>query len=660
MKPDKASPESDWQQFIREHGWRVSNQWLSTILGRTEEEVLAVRNTGAVTRHAGPKNYVELFTLWHGRPPQDTEWPALKRSRTGRYPWMAPELALLATLVGTLGNKEIATALTKRLRALTGDKTAERNVLAVQLQMNRIGLQTGDLVGGITSSAAGREVGSIALVNQAIHKKELAVVAVGRRWKIPYAAWEAWKATRVFAPKGYVQLSSIRDKLAIRSDKLSEFARMGLIPTAIRCNPYGAGIKTTKYGTWFVQAKVAKKLVADRHAGQPMPWHGKPNPDNLKATFKLWEQRKHPKECPTCAVIWGKQGAPKTFESYQVRYHELDHGAKRHLTRVWTPGLTLKEVAAQAGTTLATVKQAIASGVLTAETIGKKVYVSKTDSTRWRTRKCPTGARQVSWLTVESAARQYMFTVAEIRRHIASGTLQSKVGTDGEQRGIVMVGKNQCALLREKLGFTEVEAAARVGVTVPRFRVLLKGVNWRKAEGIPMATVQAVIKRLQSREGYTLEEAAEKLGKTTQWVREQIQIGTIRVQKAKWDRRRIYISEPMLRRLEEARHTKAKPARPEELGTDWVILGEAAILSGVSMTTMINWAKDGTLKRRQSTTGWRYHREGVKARARTYWETARFRRPVQPQWLKDEWSAAARPVEASAGQPAAQTQRGRR
>lgn len=646
MKAVKALPEADWQQFIREHGWRVTNLWLSTILGRTEKEVLAARKTGAVTRHPKPKSYVELFSLWHGRPPQDTDWPPLKRAHAGAYPWTPPELALLATLVGTIGVKEISAALTKRLRLITGDQDAERNALSVQQQMNRIGLQTRDLVGGITTEQAGREVGSLSLVNQAIHKKELQVVAVGRRWKIPYAAWEAWKATRVFAPKGYVQLSSIRDKLAIKSDKLSEFARMGLIPTAIRCNPYGAGIKTTKFGTWFVDAKVAKKMVADRHAGLPMPWHGKPNPDNLKTTFKLWEKRQHPKDCKTCAVIWGKQGAPKTFEDYQERYPVLDHGAKRHLTREWTPGLTLKEVAEHAGSSLATVKLAIANGVLETETIGKKVYVSKTDATRWRTRKCPTGERQVSWLSVEFAAKQYMFTVAEIRRYIADGTLLSKVGTDGAQRGVVFVGKNQCAQLREKLGFTEAEAAARVGVTVPRFRVLLEGVNWRKADGIPLVTVQAVIKRLQSREGYTIEEAAEKLEKPTQWVHEQIQLGTIRVQKAKWDRRRIYISEPMLKRLEEAKNAKAKPSRPEELGEDWIILGEAAILSGVSMTTMISWAKEGSLKRKQSTTGWRYHREGVKARARVYWETARFRRPIQPQWLKDEWRDAGKAVDA--------------
>ena len=642
MIPDKPSPQANWQDFIRDHGWRVQHRWLSTILGRTEEEVLKVRDAGAVTRHATPKSYVELFSLWHGRPPQESEWPALNKSRRGTYPWTPPELTLLATLVGTLGVMEISVALTKRLRLVTQDPRAERSVLSVQNQITRIGLQSQDLVGGITTSQAGREVGSLSLINQAIHNKELAVVAVGRRWKIPHAAWEAWKATRVFAPKGYVQLSSIRDKLAIKSDKLSEFARMGQIPTAMRCNPYGAGIKTTKFGTWFVTAAVAKQLVADRHAGRPMPWHGQPNPDNLKATFKLWEKRKHPQDCATCALIWGELGAPTTFDDYRQRYPGLAHGAKRHLTREWSPGLTLSEVAQHARSTLEAVSVAIANGVLESQSIGGTTYVSKTDATRWLARKCPTGDSQVSWLSVEFAAKLYLFTIAEIRRYIADGTLHSKVGTEGAQRGMVLVGKNQCAQLRERLGFTEAEAAARVGVSVPRFRLLLQGVNWRQAEGIPLATVQAVIKRLKSREGYTIEEAADKLGITTQWVHEQIQLGTVRVQQAKWDRRRVYISEPMLKRLEEAMSALAKPSRPEELGDEWLMLGEAAIVSGVSMTTMITWSKEGTLKRKQSTTGWRYHLEGVKARARIYWESARFLRPIQPQWLKDEWSASAR------------------
>jgi hypothetical protein len=39
-------------------------------------------------------------------------------------------------------------------------------------------------------------------------------------------------------------------------------------------------------------------------------------------------------------------------------------------------------------------------------------------------------------------------------------------------------------------------------------------------------------------------------------------------------------------------------------GGIWVaigVLGEAAIVCGVSMTTMIRWTKEGTLKRKQST-----------------------------------------------------------
>ena len=104
---------------------------------------------------------------------------------------------------------------------------------------------------------------------------------VGRLHVIPYAEWEAWKAKRVFPPDGYVQLSSIREPLAIKSDKLSEYARMGLIPTAIRCNPYGTKGPSTQFGTWWISKETADQLLADRRAGRQMPWHGKYT-DNLR------------------------------------------------------------------------------------------------------------------------------------------------------------------------------------------------------------------------------------------------------------------------------------------------------------------------------------------------------------------------------------------
>lgn len=207
---------------------------------------------------------------------------------------------------------------------------------------------------------------------------------VGRLHVIPsYAEWEAWKAKRVFPPDGYVQLSAIREPLSIKSDKLSEYARMGLIPTAVRCNPYGTKTPSTQFGTWWISKETAD-LLADRRAGRQMPWHGKYT-DNLRTTYKLWEKRKHPEACKTCAEIWGEQGVPQNFEEYSARYPVLARGAQRHLTRPWSPEgiLTLEEVATQAGKTVQYVQQTIDNGALVA-TAGEGVqYVSHTDATRW-------------------------------------------------------------------------------------------------------------------------------------------------------------------------------------------------------------------------------------------------------------------------------------
>jgi transcriptional regulator with XRE-family HTH domain len=408
---------------------------------------------------------------------------------------------------------------------------------------------------------------------------------------------------------------------------------MGYIPTAMRCNPYGTKGPSTQFGTWYVDKKVADKLIADRRAGRPMPWHGKPMADNLRATYKLWNKRKHPATCPTCAQIWGKKGAPKSYEDYAKRYPALAHGAKRHLTREWTPGMTISEVAKLAGTSQDRVRRAMNNGMLVFLTEGKRRYVSRTDATRWKARKCPTGDSEKSWISLDTARKLYLFTLPELRRFIASKCLKSQVGTNGAMRGVTYVSRHQCAKLREQIGFTEEQAARRVGVTVGRLKKLLQGMDWRGAKGIPLVTVQAVIKRLQSRQGYTIEEAALKLGQSVQWVQARITDGTIKVNQAKWDRRRVYITEPMLARLEKA---KLSPVKVRQLGEDWLRLSDAALEAGVTSATIIRWAETGELKRRQSNIGWRYHREAVRARSRTYWQTVRFHRATPPDWLLKE------------------------
>jgi len=623
-----------WQRFVLAHGWHARGHVLAAVLGQPVADVEHVRRTRACTRLKTGKRFAELFSLWHGRAPNDVDWPTPWKGAAGVYEWQAPELALLASLVGRMGGAEISRILTTRLRLRTGDRRAKRSRNSVFVGMQRLGLQSTDTVGGITLEKAAKETGAYYNIWNAIKRGELRAFRVGRLWVIPHEAWESWKASRVFPPKGYVQLSTLKRPLGIRSDKLSEWARMGYVPSALRCNPFGTRAKLTKFGTWYIDAKVAKRLVADRRAGRPMPWWGKPEPYNLKVTWKLLQERLHPSTCRTCAQIWGPRGAPVTYQDYVMRYPPLAFGAKRHLTMIWSPGLTLTEVARHTGASVSTVKRAIDKGMLEAARAGRSLYVTKTDATRWKARKCPIGGNEKSWITLETARTQYLFTLTELRQFIAAGKLRSKVGTNGPMRGLTYVPRHQCAKLRETIGFSEGEAARRVGVSVHRLRTLLKGVDWRGADGIPLDTVHAVARRVYSQdEGYTLEQAAAKLGTTVAWIHERKLDGTIRIQRAKFDRRRIYVTAPMFERLKLA---KAKPAKRERFTSAWLFLTQAANDAGVSTGSILKWVAAGELVRRHSYLGWRYFRKSLRARARRYWETVRYHRAVPPDWLQRE------------------------
>jgi excisionase family DNA binding protein len=413
---------------------------------------------------------------------------------------------------------------------------------------------------------------------------------------------------------------------------------MGYVPSAVRCNPYGSKGPSTQFGTWFIDPQAAAQLLADRHAGRPMPWHGKPLQDNLRVTFKLWQARRHPAACKTCADIWGKRGAPASFEDYAKRYPPLAHGAKRHLTLPWTPGLTLDEVAARAGCHRTRVQRAIKSGMLDATRHGRAIYVTKTDASRWIARRRPTGDRAVSWISLATAEKLFLFTRRQLTKFIAAGKLKTKVGDAGAQRGILYVAKDQCARLRASIGFSELEAARRVGVPVARIRELLNGVNWRNSKAIPLVTVQAVIKRRQSRPGYTLEQAAELLGKPVSWIEARQADGTIRVLQTRWDASRVYISGPMMARLR--KFTEPSDAA-ESLSAEWLRVSDAAFEAGVTIGTISKWAESGALQRRESRTGWRYYRQHVREQARLYWKTVRFHRVTPPEWLQAEQAVAA-------------------
>lgn len=286
--PLPSTAEDGWERFILTHGWRAPVHWLAAVTGRPVEDIERVRRTGACLHRSKAHGFADLFSLWNGRQPRDEDWPAPRRSGgQATYEWLVPELVLLGSLVGTLGAAEIAQVLTARLRQITGDTGAVRSPAAIITRMHALGLQTSDVLGGITTQQAGREVNSVSVVHQAITRGQLPARRVGRLWVIGHEEWAAWKATRVFPPDGYVPLSTLRKPLAIRSDKLSEFARRGQVPTAIRCTLYGTKHQSTQFGTWYLDAKVAQAMIADRQAGRPMPWHGKPNPDNLRISFQL-------------------------------------------------------------------------------------------------------------------------------------------------------------------------------------------------------------------------------------------------------------------------------------------------------------------------------------------------------------------------------------
>lgn len=624
---------NDWRIFILEHGRQTRDEWLARVLDQSIGAIRRVKAAGGLKRLPKRLDFGELYVLWHGRPATDDQWPA-PRKIGGGYEWLAPEKALLARLVGTTGPEEICRVLTLRLRRVTGDPAAARTRNMIQAGLQKLGLQVKDVVGGVTVQEAAREIETRAILDHEIRKGRLKTMKIGRYVVIPHDEFARWKATRIHPPKGFVRLREVQATLGIRSDKLSEYARMGYVPTAVCCNTYASGGASTRWGTWWMDPAAARKLIADRRAGRPMPWHGKPEMGNLKVTYRLWQQRKHPARCATCRQIWGGAGAPESFDDYAERYPPLAHGAKRHLTRPYSDGLTHEQVAAQAGVSVTIVQLAVGNGVLRATRVGRTGYITQTDATRWIGRRRTTGSGVKSWLSVESACRFYQFTRDELDGHIASGRLRLRVGAEnGTHMHTRYVLKQQVRELRDAIGFSEAEAARRVGVSIARLRTLLRGVNWRGAERIPFDTVHACIKRKNSESGVTVAEAARILGKPRTWVQNEINAGTVRPLRTSWDKHRLYITEPMFRRLcEVALH----PRERTRWTSEWVYVSAASVIAGVSVNTLQLWAAAGDIKARPSPSGTRYHRRSLMARARRYWrEEVRFKRAEPPAWLKD-------------------------
>lgn len=626
---DRSEP---WVAFVAAapSGTRVHD--LAAVVGQPIEVVDSIRHSTSRPQMPAQRcEFAELFARWHGRAPADSDWP-VPRVMNGRYEWQAPEIALMATFVGQMSVDDIAVALTARLRTITSDPTATRTKASIACALARSGLQTGDVLGGITVSEAGRQLGTEEPVRDAIRRRELKASKVGRLLVIPHAAWQRWMAGRRPPPDDFVSLASLKQSLAIKSDKLAEFAKLGYVPQAalFHANP---GQASSIRGTWYLPKVVAEQMLADRRAGRPMPWQGKPLMTNLRQTWRKWEPRKHPPTCETCARIWGASGAPAWWDEFVERYPPLELGAKRHLTRQWSPGLTPTAVARKAKRSLSNVIRAIQNGQLKARIENGKQFVAQSDATLWIARGAQSGERAHQWVALSTASDRYGFSVDELAAMIADKRLTSRIEPAGPGRGTTQVPWRQVAQLREDIGFTEEQAAAKVGVSVPELRDLLDGVQWRlQSACIPLVTVQALVKRRQSNHGHTVEDAAAILDRSVTWVEQRLAEGVARLHKTRWSSR-AYLTDLGLEALREAAVAGSAEWTPP---SDWMICSQAAGLAAVSKTTLANWADQGLVTTAGTSRGPVYEPESVKTQARAYWATARFVRDLRPDWLKAE------------------------
>jgi hypothetical protein len=277
------------------------------------------------------------------------------------------------------------------------------------------------------------------------------------------------------------------------------------------------------------------------------------------------------------------------------------------------------------------VRRAIENGVLAAQLVDSKPYVTRTDATRWRARRCPSGEGAKSWIALETAERCYLFTQEELKALIASRRLRSKVGSQGAMRGKVYVLRHQCGEIRAREGFERPDAAARIGVSVARLRELLVGAHWRQeSDRVPLETLKTVAKRLQSSTGLSIAEAAAELGVEAAWVCARVEDGTIRLTIDKWGAQDPRVTPPMMQRLRGA--LGREEAQPFD-SSGWYGMGEATADAGVSPATLVKWAEAGEVERRQVNGRWRYRRESLRDRAARYWVTCRFKRAQMPPWI---------------------------
>ncbi len=628
----------DWETFVAEHGWHVRSHYLAAIVGVSELEINRLRSKSVLRRRKKALPFTEIFRLWHSRWPKDHEWPApQRRGAGGTYEWQTREITLLISLAGRVGPDTIAKTLSERLRKLTGDPKASRSKQNVIGALARFGGAASDLVDGISIREAAAEFGSTAGIRSAIQSKELHAYKIGRLFCIPKEAWEKWKASREKVPDGFIRLASLKEPLSIKSDKLAEFARAGLVPGARCIKRSGAPGPTSQYGTWYIPKNMAKKLVADRRKGRPMPWHGAPNKSNLQATFRLWEKRRHPADCDQCKRIWGRKGAPRGFAEYTERYVDLSRMDKLHLTKKrWQPGLNLHSAARMAACSHVEIRSAVKNRLLRARRHRNNIHLLPKDVMAWRKKGCPTSPKSRSFISVSTARKWYFFSDKELRRFIKRGLVSSFISKSPATWNQPMLAKVDLRLLREKEGFTIDMASKVVGVCREEVRRLMRECGYRvRKKNISIDAVYIMREKYRDRTyralpGVTLQEASERANASLAWVRARIADGTVKVLRDTQDRRRLYLTEPMMKRLLAYQRGYKRKYRHDG---SWLTLDQACIEAGVTVGTFNDWYNAGEIATRQFRHGLRYSRETVRKRAKQYWAQTRWLRAKKPAWL---------------------------
>jgi len=513
-------------------------------------------------------------------------------------------------------------------------QTAETGFTGSILQTSKAG-NASDAQGKsaeLTLAEAGREIGSHAEVQHAVRHGVLRAREVGHNKFVSRADWEAWKATRQPPNPADVRLADLSVQLGIQADRLNEYARKGLIPGAVRRKRFlKPGSDPTKFGTWYLPRETADQLLANRATGATQPWQPGLQVEYADSVYDRWLEARHPASCEACAAIWGDAGPPKEKAEFVSRYAPLGKGAKFHLVRKWTPGLTVPALARKTGFSHVTIRRAINTGALQTINDGPKRRISDASAEACINQHSTLGAGADGWISLETAARQYHFTVSELEAHIAERTLRWRTSESRDKRELIQVRRGAVLKLRQRLGFSETHAAKLAKVTVAQLRAMLATVGERPPGAITIADLRLIIKKMRSRQGATLKEAAEELDRSVAWVKARLADGTATAIASPWAKGQLILTAANMSKLRAALvDTKGESAQ----GAEWLSGEKASLLAGVSKVTLGRWAEANLVMREYAGRGWRYHRASVMAQAEAYWATATPRwRSMCPGWI---------------------------